>query len=64
LVPGCIARTNIWTSSWSWGRGRPHELVGLKQELSDAIGVEVDLVTRDALKPRIGQRILSGVVML
>lgn len=40
------------------------EFVGLKQELSDAIGVQVDLVSRDALKPRIGQRILSEVVML
>ena len=40
------------------------EFVGLKQELSDAIGLEVDLVSHDALKPRIGQRILSEVVML
>jgi uncharacterized protein len=40
------------------------EFVGLKQELGDAIGLEVDLVSRDALKPHIGQRILSEVVML
>jgi predicted nucleotidyltransferase len=40
------------------------EFVGLKQELSDAFGLEVDLVSRDALKPRIGQRILAEVVML
>ncbi len=40
------------------------EFVGLKQELSDAIGLDVDLVSRDALKPRIGQRILAEVVML
>jgi uncharacterized protein len=40
------------------------ELVGLKQEIGDAIGLEIDLVTRDALKPRIGQRILSEVVMV
>ena len=40
------------------------ELVGLKQDLSDAIGIEVDLVTKDALKHRIGQRILAEVVML
>lgn len=40
------------------------EFVGLKQELSDAVGLDVDLVSRDALKPRIGQRILSEVVML
>jgi len=31
------------------------ELVGLKQDLSDAIGIEVDLVTKDALKQRIGR---------
>ncbi len=37
---------------------------GLQQELSDALGVKVDLVDRDALKPRIGKRILSEVVML
>jgi uncharacterized protein len=40
------------------------ELIGLKQELSDAIGLNVDLVIKDALKPRIGRRILSEVVML
>ncbi|MDE2266815.1 MAG: nucleotidyltransferase family protein [Alphaproteobacteria bacterium] len=40
------------------------EFVGLKQELSDAIGLEVDLVSRDALKPRVGQRILAELVML
>jgi uncharacterized protein len=40
------------------------ELVGLKQDLSDAIGIEVDLVTKDALKQRIGPRILAEVVML
>jgi predicted nucleotidyltransferase len=40
------------------------ELVGPKQDLGDAIGIEVDLVTKDSLKRRIGQRILSEVVML
>src|SRR5881392_2080384 len=40
------------------------DLVGLKQDLSDALGIEVDLVTKDGLKRRIGQRILSEVVML
>jgi predicted nucleotidyltransferase len=40
------------------------ELVGLRQDLSDALGLEVDLVMKDALKRRIGQRILSEVVML
>ena len=30
--------------------------------LSDLVGIKVDLVMRDALKPRIGERILSEVV--
>jgi hypothetical protein len=40
------------------------ELVGLKQELGDAMGIEVDLVMKEGLKRRIGQKILSEVVML
>lgn len=40
------------------------EFTGLQQDLSDALGVKVDLVSKDALKPRIGKRILSEVVML
>ena len=40
------------------------EFVGLKQELSEALGVEVDLVMRSALKPRIGKRILEEVVLI
>jgi len=38
------------------------EFVGLKNYLSDLFGMNVDLVMRKALKPRIGQRILSEVV--
>jgi len=38
------------------------EFVGLKNHLSDLFGMNVDLVMRKALKSRIGQRILSGVV--
>ena len=38
------------------------EFVGLKNHLSDLFGMNVDLVMRRALKPRIGQRILSDVV--
>jgi len=38
------------------------EFVGLKNHLSDLFGMNVDLVMRKALKPRIGQRILSEVV--
>lgn len=36
----------------------------LEEYLGEYLGAKVDLVTRTALKPRIGQRILSEVVML
>ena len=36
--------------------------INLKNYLSDLFGVNVDLVTKKALKPRIGQRILSEVI--
>jgi len=36
--------------------------VNLKNYLSDLLGVNVDLVMKKALKPRIGRRILSEVV--
>jgi predicted nucleotidyltransferase len=36
--------------------------VGLKNYLSDLSGVEVDLVMKSALKPRIGRRILKEVI--
>ncbi len=36
--------------------------VGLKNYLSDLSGVEVDLVMKSALKPRIGKRILKEVI--
>lgn len=35
--------------------------VNLQNHLSDLLGVPVDLVMRDALKPRIGERILEEV---
>ena len=35
---------------------------GLQCHLSDLLGVKVDLVMRDALKPGIGERILKEVV--
>lgn len=44
---------------------RPIDLfafVELEHELSDLLGIGVDLVMETALKPRIGQRILSEVV--
>ena len=40
------------------------EFIGLKQELSEMLGVEVDLVMKNALKPRIGKRILAEVVQV
>jgi uncharacterized protein len=40
------------------------ELAGLQQDLSDSLGVKVDLVMKDALKRRIGRQILSEAVML
>jgi predicted nucleotidyltransferase len=36
--------------------------IELENYLSDLLGVKVDLVLRDALKPRIGARILQEVV--
>jgi uncharacterized protein len=39
-------------------------LVALQDELSDLLGVPVDLVMKTSLKPRIGQRILREVVEL
>ena|SRR4030042_36000 len=38
------------------------EFVRLKNYLSDLLGSNVDLVMKKALKPRIGQRILSEVL--
>ena len=40
------------------------ELAGLQQDLSEALGMKVDLVMRDAVKRSIAQRILSEAVML
>jgi uncharacterized protein len=37
-------------------------LIELENHLSDLLGVKVDLVMRDALKPQIGRRILAEVV--
>jgi hypothetical protein len=40
------------------------EFIGLKQELSEILGVEVDLVMKDALKSGIGKRILEEVIQV
>ena len=38
------------------------ELLELEEELSDRLGVPVDVVTKNGLKPRLKERILSEVV--
>jgi predicted nucleotidyltransferase len=38
------------------------DFVRLKTALTDLLGVEVDLVMKDALRPRIGQRVLREAV--
>jgi uncharacterized protein len=38
------------------------KFIALQNHLTDLLGVQVDLVMRDALKPRIGEHILSEVV--
>jgi len=38
------------------------DVVGLEFELSDLLGVKVDLVEKKTLKPYIGQRVLEEVV--
>ena len=38
--------------------------IELENYLSDLLGVKVDLVMKDALKPRIGERILKEVVTI
>ncbi|HSS52239.1 MAG TPA: nucleotidyltransferase family protein [Thermoanaerobaculia bacterium] len=38
------------------------EFIALENHLSDLLGVKVDLVMKTALKPHIGQRILSEAV--
>jgi hypothetical protein len=38
------------------------DFVRLKTALTELLGVEVDLVMKDALRPRIGQRVLQEAV--
>ncbi|UCH21003.1 MAG: nucleotidyltransferase family protein [Deltaproteobacteria bacterium] len=38
--------------------------VHLKNHLADLLGVDVDLVAKNALKPKIGERILSETVYI
>ena len=38
------------------------KLIELENHLSDALGVKVDLVLKDSLKPQIGERVLAEVL--
>jgi uncharacterized protein len=38
------------------------QFIALEDHLTDLLGIQVDLVMRDALKPHLGQRILEEVV--
>ena len=40
------------------------EFMALENYLSDLLGVKVDLVSKKALKPHIGKRILEEVIMI
>jgi uncharacterized protein len=40
------------------------EFMSLENYLSDLLGVKVDLVSKNALKPHIGERILEEVIMV
>jgi predicted nucleotidyltransferase len=40
------------------------EFMALENFLSDLLGVKVDLVSKKALKPHIGERILQEVIMI
>jgi predicted nucleotidyltransferase len=40
------------------------EFIGIKQDLSDILEVNVDLVMKSALKPSIGKKILEEVVQV
>ncbi|GIW46897.1 MAG: nucleotidyltransferase [Deltaproteobacteria bacterium] len=40
------------------------KFIELENYLSDILGIKVDLVMRDALKPRIGKQILKEVIYL
>lgn len=40
------------------------DLVRLENELTSRLGVDVDLVTRESLKPRIGSRVDEDVVFV
>ena len=40
------------------------KFIALENRLTDILGVKVDLVMKDALKPRIGKHVMSEVVLV
>ena len=40
------------------------ELISMEHELSERLGIRVDMVMKSGLKPRIGERILNEVIYL
>jgi len=40
------------------------DLVRLENELTEELGIEVDLVTKDSLKPRVESRVRDDLVMV
>ena len=50
--------------SYARGEEREGSDIRLENELTEILGIKVDLVMKSALKPRIGKRILSEVVQL
>ena len=40
------------------------KFIALENRLTDMLGVKVDLVMKDALKPRIGKHVMSEVVLV
>jgi uncharacterized protein len=40
------------------------KFIELENHLSDVLGIKIDLVMKDSLKPRIGRQILSEAVMI
>jgi predicted nucleotidyltransferase len=45
-------------------REAPSTFIGIENYLSDTLGVKVDLVMKDALKPAIGRNVLREAVVV
>ncbi len=60
-----LDRTATWTSSSIWNRARTlFDMGGLLMDLRDLLGLQVDVVTEQGLKPRIRPRILKEAELL